>query len=270
MSVFTNKLSLWIRLKTKSFGNCLMRVPKPLQWVFIVGCYNSGTTLLHQLLSAHPSIGSMPNEGQFYTDQLPRAAQFDLPRLWAMRPEVFHLTESSTPPVNVNKMLRDWAWFYNDPSKPVLVEKTILNAARTRWLQRELPNASFIVLYRNGYAVAEGIHRKEGHPLQIAARQWNISNRILHDDLQKIKRKCIVRYEDLVKDPEAVMLMVTRFLGITPLPAGVFRSTFRVHKVESGIRDMNAESIARLSESERREIETEAGEMLKELGYSLP
>lgn len=270
MRAFTDKLTLWIRLKTKSFGYRFMRVPRPRQWVFIVGCYNSGTTLLHQLLSAHPSIGSMPNEGQFYTDQLPRGAQVGLPRLWAMRPEVFHLTESSTPPVNLNKMLRDWAWFYNDPSKPVLVEKTILNAARTRWLQKELPNASFIVLYRNGYAVAEGIHRKEGHPLKIAARQWSVSNSILNSDLHFIHRKHIVRYEDLVTDPEGVLLGVTDFLGISPLPPGIFQSTFKVHKLESGIRDMNKESIGRLSEKERKEIEEEAGEMLKQLGYTLP
>jgi hypothetical protein len=270
MSAFTDKVALWIRLKTKSFGYRFMRVPSPQQWVFIVGCYNSGTTLLHQLLSKHPLIGSMPNEGQFYTDQLPRGAQIGLPRLWAMRPEVFHLTESSTPPVNVSKMLRDWAWFYNDPSKPVLVEKTILNAARTRWLQKVLPNASFIVLYRNGYAVAEGIHRKEGHSLQIAARQWSVSNRMLSDDLHFIHRKHIVRYEDLVKDPESVLMAVTKFIGIDPVPDSVFRTTYRVHKVESGIRDMNAESIARLTAEEIKEIEEEAGEMLKELGYALP
>ncbi|MBK9319321.1 MAG: sulfotransferase [Bacteroidetes bacterium] len=48
-----------------------MKAPEPEKWVFILGCYNSGTTLLHKLLATHSDIGSMPNEGQFYSSQLP-------------------------------------------------------------------------------------------------------------------------------------------------------------------------------------------------------
>lgn len=267
MHAFTNKLALWIRLKTKSFGYRFKAVPQPSQWVFIVGCYNSGTTLLHQLLAAHPEVGSMPNEGQFYTDQLPRGAQYGLPRLWAMRPEIFRLTESSTPPVNVGKMLREWAWFYNHPARPVLVEKTILNAARTLWLQKVIPNARFIAIFRNGYAVAEGIHRKEGHPLQTAATQWGVSNRILMDDLAHIHHKHLLRYEDLVADPVAELKKITDFLGLSPLSEAVFKSQFRVHKVESSITDMNKASLNRLTAAQKMEIEAEAGDMLKRLGY---
>lgn len=43
----------------------------PKKWVFIVGCYNSGTTLLNQILSCHPDILTLPDEGAFLTRRVP-------------------------------------------------------------------------------------------------------------------------------------------------------------------------------------------------------
>lgn len=40
---------------------------KPQKWIFIVGCYNSGTTLLEKILSLHPMIGSLRDEGVMLT-----------------------------------------------------------------------------------------------------------------------------------------------------------------------------------------------------------
>jgi len=269
MSDFLKKLQLWLRLKSKSVGYLFMKAPEPEKWVFILGCYNSGTTLLHKLLAAHPDIGSMPNEGQFYTNQLPGGAKFNLPRLWAMKPELFYINESSEPDIDPQRLKKEWAWFYNDSRRKVLIEKTILNAARSRWLQKHFRNSHFVVIFRNGYAVAEGIHRKEQHTIETAATQWTVSNRILLDDLNHLQRKLVLKYEDLVKNPSLEMNKITDFLGLSPLNEKVFKEEFKIHKLQSGIRDMNRESIDRLTGDEVKAINMKAAAVLEQLNYAV-
>jgi hypothetical protein len=241
-------------------------LPHPERWVFIVGCYNSGTTLLHDMLAAHPSVGSMPFEGQFYTDQLVVPRDLGLPRLWALAPEHFRLTESSESGINLNRLKRQWGAHYNHPRRPVLLEKTPTNAARTRWLQRHFANAHFIAIVRNGYAVAEGIRRKAKHPLDVAARQWAVSNRILFEDFDHLDRQLIVRYEDLVEDATAELLRISEFLGIDPSHFKHGR-TWKIHEQNDSVRNMNQRSLDELTSDEKAIIRSEAGDILERFGY---
>lgn len=269
MNGFLAKWKLWVKLKTKSVGYLLMREPQPEKWVFIVGCYNSGTTLLHHVLAEHPEVGSMPNEGQFYSSQLPRGADYNLPRLWALQPDLFYLNENSTPPINAVKLRREWAYFFNYPRRNILIEKTILNAARTKWLQKNFKNAYFISLFRNGYAVSEGIHRKEKHDIELAATQWAASNRILLNDLPQLNNHLQIKYEELVADPAATMKNVTSFLGIKEMDESVFSKNFKIHKVDASITDMNQASISRLDSHQVNVINQIAGDVLVSLNYPL-
>lgn len=107
-------------------------IPAPEKWCFIVGCYNSGTKLLHKILSTHPKIGSMPNEGQFFTDQLLLPKVVGLPRIWALDPDRFRMTADDYPQVDIKTLQRQWGAKYNNPFKPVLIEKSPTNAGRTR------------------------------------------------------------------------------------------------------------------------------------------
>ncbi len=269
MNGFSTKLKRWAKLKTKSIGYLMMSEPRPEKWVFIVGCYNSGTTLLHNLLATHPEVACMPSEGQFYSTQLPRGADYNLPRLWALKPELFYLDEFTSTPIDAVKLRREWAYFYNHPRKKVLIEKTILNAARTRWLQANFPNAYFVSLFRNGYAVAEGIHRKEGHSFEKAATQWSVSNQILLNDIPHLKNHLQIKYEDLVRDPSGVLNKVTSFLDLNNLKESVFVQSFNIHKVNAEIKDMNSASIARLKKNEVEVINGIAKKVLMELDYAL-
>ena len=58
------------------------RVLAPDRWVFIIGCYNSGTTLLKGLLAEHPHIGILAGEGVKFSDALPRPEDFGWQRMW--------------------------------------------------------------------------------------------------------------------------------------------------------------------------------------------
>lgn len=259
--------NLWFRMKTRFLAPYLKREPEPQQWLFILGCYNSGTTLLHRLLSMHPDIGSMPNEGQFFTDQLPRGRDFGLPRLWAVNPGLFQMDEHTVSKIDIGRLKKEWAWFYNDPHRPVLMDKTILNAARSRWLQMAFPGSAFICLFRDPFAVVEGIHRKEGHPISVAAKQWAVSNAVLLDDMKHLDRCLDIRYENLTAETQSVMKSITDFLGLSALPEDCFKGEFNIHRERSQVRNMNTDSMNRLSDNEKAEILEICSETMQRLGY---
>lgn len=243
-------------------------MPKPDRWVFLVGCYNSGTTLLHDLLAGNPNVGSLHTEGQFLTDQLVLPKAVGLARLWASQPEHFQMDESSDGGVSADKIKRQWGARFDDPNRPVLIEKSPTNAARTRWLQRHFAPASFIGIVRDGYAVAEGIHRKAGHTLEESAAQWAQSNEIMLDDFEHLERKTIIRYEDLTARPSEVLASALDFLGLESYDEQVGEREFSVHEQTSKIRNMNERSMAALSEADQAVIDGIAGETLRRLGYS--
>jgi hypothetical protein len=266
---FLNRVQFYIKRKLIPVGHWFTKEPQPEKWVFIAGCYNSGTTLLHDILAMHPLIGSMPDEGQLFSDVFPTGKQFGLPRLWALKPELFHLTENNGDEYSISKLKKQWALFYNDPERQILLEKTILNSARIRWLQKKIPNSYFIAVVRNGYAVAEGIRRKEHHPIDKAITQWKVSNEIMLRDLEHIQHKLFIRYEDFTTHTESVLGDICRFLNIPPIDSTTMAKKFTVHKVTSPIEDRNKSSTTRLTAAEIETIDSIAGDLLKKLGYSI-
>lgn len=248
----------WLRLT--------VRVPQPRKWGFICACSNSGTTLLNEMLGQHPDIGTIDPEGQFWTERLPKAIGGPEERLWALQLDTYAMDERT--PADAEMIKRDWARGFNDPRRPVLLEKSPPNAIRMRWLQRHFAPAHFLCIVRNGYAVAEGIARKMGHPIEAAARQWAIANARMKEDFAAVERGLWLRYEDLAADPRAAMETIASFLDVDPEPLRQAASArHAVFGVESEVVDMNAQSLARLTDEQRAAIERVAGDALVEHGY---
>lgn len=248
----------------------------PDRWVFIVGCYNSGTQLLMHLLGTHPEISSLPQEGQFLSDQLVCDYEIGLPRMWVLREDLFRLTESDEGPDPI-RLRREWLMRL-DRHKSVFIEKSPPNTPRTRWLQEHFENAGFIVLVRNGYAVAEGIrrkaepkHRKEGWPIGLCARQWARSYEILLEDIGYLERVHWLKYEDLVEAPAERIADILTFLDLDDSDRhGIdLDGSWKVHEREEPIRNMNKESIGRLGPTDIDDINREASIMLEKMGYAL-
>jgi hypothetical protein len=262
--------SIWRELRI-----AVTPIPNPDKWVFIVGCYNSGTTLLAELLGKHPEISGMPTEGHFITDQFIKDYDIGLPRMWIDREDLFRLTENDTGP-DVIRIKKEWGMRL-DLSKRILLEKSPPNAARTRWLQKHFENAHFIGLIRNGYAVAEGISRKGdpkhiagGWPIERSAKQWARSNEILRDDAKHLKNFVWVKYEDFVDDVRTTLQALTDFLKIEPFPESILSQEFIIHERSESIKDLNQVSIDKLSKKDLGTIESIAGDLLKEFDYYPP
>jgi hypothetical protein len=242
-------------------------LPQPDKWVFIVGCNNSGTTLLKALIASHPSVGSMSGEGQFWTTELVRPLDTGFCRQWALKEDLFYLDETSGAEINVTRLKRQWGAHFDDPTRPLLVDKSTPNSLRTRWLQANFDNAHFVGIVRNGYAVAEGIRRRTGQQLERSARHWARANEILLQDFQYLRKKLLVSYESLVTQPALVCREIAKFLELDSSGFNVARSEWNIHNERSPIRDMNAESVARLSAEEKKLVEDCAGNLLRRLGY---
>lgn len=250
----------------------LTPIPKEKTWVFLVGCYNSGTTLLSELLAHHPAISALPTEGHFITDQFVKDYEIGIPRMWVDREDIFRLNESDVGP-DATRIKKEWGMRF-DLNKRVLVEKSPPNSAKTRWLQHHFENAHFIGIIRNGYAVAEGISRKadpkhqiENWPIEKSAYQWKRSNEILQQDSKHLKRFMWVNYEDLSENPIKVLNQITKFVGIDSFQDFSSDQRWSIHERDDKIKNMNNESFARLTIEEIAVINGIAGEALDSFGY---
>ncbi len=268
----TRSLNEYLRTSLREVRVAITPVPHPDAWLFVIGCYNSGTTLLAKLLSTHSELSVLPNEGQFLTDQLTRDYAVGLPRMWHKREDLFRMVESDAGP-DVQRLKKEWG-LRLDRSKRILVEKSPPNTARTRWLQEYFENAHFVFLVRNGYAVAEGIvrkgephHRAGGWTITEAATQWRRSIEVIDEDGPHLKRLHWIRYEDLAQDPVCTLSGITEFLGLQPYPRDSLPQSVQVHERTEAVRDLNAASIARLTREDISAINSIAGEYLERFGY---
>jgi RimJ/RimL family protein N-acetyltransferase len=240
------------------------------QWVFVIGCNNSGTTLLYEMLGCHPAITLLPHEGQYLTRLLPLPGAAGCPRVWTERLDVFRLIEEDDR-VDADRLAYDWLSQAEHPRRRLIAEKSPPDSIRSRWLQKVFPDSFFVAIVRSGYAVAEGIHRRQGYDLRRCARHWSLANRIMLEDAERLNRFVLVKYEDLHSDLPAVAATLGAFLGLDPAPLLAFRDMeLTVHNMDnapSRLADYNARSLANLSADDLAAIEHEAAPMLDLCGY---
>jgi len=217
--------------------------------LFIVAAPRSGSTLLFETLAASEHIATVGGEAHWLVESIPElrpgATGVDSNRLGAehctsgvseliVQQIAAHLQDHRGQPSALDAPLR-------------FLEKTPKNALRVPFFDRLFPNALFILLWRDPHQnlssimeawrsgnwktynglegfdgpwsllLPPGWPRLRGKSLQeIAAFQWESTNRILLDDLGVLPRArwCVVSYADLVSDPAAAIRRLCDFAGI--------------------------------------------------------
>jgi biotin carboxylase len=218
------------------------------EMVFLLASPRSGSTLLRVMLAGHPQLFSPPE-----LNLLPFCSMAERERRIrsiaayvvpcdlrvGLTEAVMHLrgedaegSESwlrswvarDIPVEEMYRMLRELA----TPRR--LVDKSTLNAScaafleKTRWLS---PAAHFIHLVRHPYAVIESLQRNYlQHVPQLAAFRmaedlWTSPNVNVLRFLRGVPfgRQLFVRFEELVRDPDAVMRRICSFLNLPFDPA---------------------------------------------------
>ena len=133
----------------------LVKNKVPDKWLIILGCYNSGTTLLRELLSFHSEISTLPREGVVITRLLPRPEDKGWKRMWV---KCLHYIDNQKD-IDPREVMSDWEPWW-DSKKVIFLEKSISNLTRIDWFEKNFPNCYFVGITRDGYAVAEGIRRR--------------------------------------------------------------------------------------------------------------
>ena len=240
-------------------------------WLFILGCNNSGTTLLLQLLESHPRIRSLHKEGQFATEALPKPPELDVGRLFTKRLDIFRWTEQDDATF-VPRIRYDWARQF-DPAPGMLLEKSPTNTLRSRWLQRNFQPCRFITIVRIPYAVCEGICRRKGVSIAEAATHWKLVHEILGEDMTFLEHCFLFRYEDFCESPEKTLTAIAEFLELEPpFSRDILGKTFRTHNMDNTsqvIQNFNARSLERLSAQDIETINRIAGNQMQRFGYAL-
>lgn len=268
--------------RTKLARNVEARFVHPLtpkKWVFILGCYNSGTTLLSRILSSHPSGGGLPYEGVMYTDSLPWPENLGWTRLWYMCEEAMRIPENKNSSEIADRIKRHWKVFSNNKNPEFFVEKSVANACRSEFLERYFSPAYFIHIVRNGFAVSEGIRRKakprrwgnnkysEGYPIGMCAKQWLRTEELIEQSSVNLKNFLSVRYEALCDTPAEELNRICNFIGIEKFSSVYIGAQPCIQHLTSKITNKNADNFRGLSDKDIKEIKNVAMSMLISRGY---
>ncbi len=252
--------------------------------IFVLGLNKSGTSLLYVLLSRHSQLSAIRamkpakpdarttismerhgiGEGQKFPE-LPaklRPPPDGSSGQWAT-PDEFdrhRLTEADVAEGDRQAVSRAYRAAMVDPARR-LCEKSPPNTLRGRYLQALFPDASFIAIVRNPYSTisANGKKRSKWGGVERQTLHWVAGTQTLLDDLERLDRALLVRYEDLIADPAGALHAVCEFCGLTFEPQILSEVA-----VEQGIND---QLIGLLSEEETASITGACSPLMKRLGY---
>ena len=220
--------------------------------IFVVGHRKTGTTLVQELLDGHPQLAVLPGESNHFNTFLPRAPEriaADAQAWWMLR----LITPSGIPPFwALGREPDAYAAFTArllglvaaNPGRDVLgmaalalgaaerlawVEKTPGHEHRREQILRAYPEARFVHVVRDPRSVAAAIVRLD----RATGRRTDLVDvgltiRRSFEAAREGERTLVVRYEDLVGEPEGAMRRVASFAGIewsdsllTPTVGGV-------------------------------------------------
>lgn len=209
--------------------------PRKHKFVFIAGLHRSGTSVLADCLKEHPMIsgfretGFPKDEGQFLQSVFPIAWRYGGPGKFGFSKEM-HLTEQSSllTEKNRKKIFHEWGQYW-DLSKPFLLEKSPPNMLKTRFLQALFPNSYFIFISRHPVATSYANQKWSETSIYSLLKHWITCHKIFNQDRKYLKNCFVLTYEDFVKEPDAYLEKIYRFLDLPNHP--------RTVEVEKGVNE---------------------------------
>lgn len=265
------------------------------RWTFVVGPGRSGTTLVSNLLNRSSSIFIAPETKYFQQVWSQRHLLRLLPRRRRARLVADHVVSSeypADPPTfpshrdefvaaleRVGSLEEGFLSILRTLSdRPLVGEKTPWHTVFVHQIRRVAPDARFLGVTRDAPATVASTLGREGFrrvdTLTRCIARWIY----LNEELLRVReslpenRFLLVRFEDLVRDPAAVMKDVCEFLG-TPLEPPMLRPTSQdsSHRPDGGGDGFDAGVLERwrdeLTAEQVRRIRSHTWEVSRKLGY---
>lgn len=262
-------------IQLASFRKCQLPPCK----IFLLGCYNSGTTILRDILKSHPQITGMPREGVRFTDVFPDMQEGGWIRMAYQNrhyPACLFSSEECQ-----RRLERDWGFWANKKSE-FFLEKSITHSFRIPFLKETFPDAFFIGITRDGYCSTEGILRRakpidgaaktlnnNTYPIELCAKQWVYINKAIlasKEDSLKIKH---IKFEDFVNYPHEILYQIFDFLGASTNYLSVKGNVVSVDKKNFEIKNPNPESRQRFPKNKINEFNAHAADIMHYFNYGL-
>ncbi|MBM7332279.1 MAG: sulfotransferase [Alcanivorax sp.] len=165
-----------------STGLSMAKAPIENPTTFVVGCGHSGTTLVASMLGAHKNIHCIQRETYWFINNQRLEQEYPLVLAEARK-----------------------------EGKGMVCEKTPRHLYRIDEILERFPRARFVALVRDGRDVAWSLKKRTGS-FEEGVRRWRDDNQELIAQ-QGRGSLHLVRYEDLIEDPESTMGAVLAFLG---------------------------------------------------------
>lgn len=202
---------------------------------FIVGSGRSGTTLLAAALNRHPKI-SVPAETHFFTrlrlfggwSRVSRNSE----ELDAFLRDMIKLAELPCTPADILSQCRSsspscrelfnalMASLVGGHGKPFCIEKTPSHLFSAKYIREVFPEAKLIVTIRDGRDVAKSYTRMPWAPDSYVDNLLTWRACVEEGDAILVNRDTIlVKFENLVRVPEAELEKLCDFLGVAFSPS---------------------------------------------------
>ena len=259
---------------------------RPEKYLFIICMNNSGSTLLERVLKDCPNVvgflapggpDQQVNGQRFVTDLMPTPGKIEVRcrRIWSEQADVLADESRYDWPQIKRRWRREWARNpkFQTANPRIFLEKSPANVLRALMLQTHFPDASFILMQRNPYAVAEGIRRRTKLPLGRCVQHWIRCAQQQMNNEAALRSVMRLNYEDLSERPDHCRDKLLKFmpeLGEVDLGREVSVQSIE-GKVQRPIINYNEQQIARLTTDDFLEINgylQRVPEVMAHFGYS--
>lgn len=180
--------------------------------IFVMGAERSGTTLLRLILDVHPNIAIGPESGFLRAVQdTMTIPSWNFGENWFER---FGVERGEMAGWLADLYDGMFSRYAAERAKQRWGDKTPLHRWHADLAEELFPDAQFIGIVRHPGAMCLS-RARWGYDLVANARMWRLAAHLLTADRDRIgpERYTLLRYEDLLRDPEPVLRDLMDFLG---------------------------------------------------------